>query len=200
MGISDLLPHLPGGKHFHHSFYSLGREGRVVPIDAAGALFQFATYSAHDFLREIYQPALRQWARFLIYLRSICGWNMIIYLDGMENVHKEPENERRKKARQSAVERNDLRGQIKNNPNYIAKAMKLVPVTVTGDSDLLAYGVPSLIIVKGYHYEWYRTLDLTVETKEGEYPLFDLYKSMGQLCFSYMLQSVGVTSLLPNVE
>ena len=86
---------------------------------------------------------------------------------------------------EAAVARNDLRGQVKNTPEYIATAIfvcKFLEVDVymspyeadpqvsymsitrfliplPGDSDLLAYGVPEnpgkLIIVKGFHYEWF---------------------------------------------
>ena len=209
MGVLDLLPRLPGGKRYHHSFYGLKWSGRAVPIDAASALFQFAAYNAANFLRGNHKPALIQWAKFLVYLRSMCGWNMIIYMDGMENVDKEPEIQRRRDAVEAAIGRNDLRGQIKNNPEYIAKAIEVCNflsievhvspyeadpqvsyvslkrnlIPVTGDSDLLAYGVPSLIIVKGFNHEYYRTIDLTVEVNEGEYPLFDLYKKHGPIVF-----------------
>ena len=33
MGVNDLLPHLPGGKSFRHSFYGLGLTGRVVSLE-----------------------------------------------------------------------------------------------------------------------------------------------------------------------
>ena len=79
MGVDDLLPHLPGGKIFRHSFYGLGWTGRVIPMDAASAPFQFAVYMTADFLQGNHTPALIQWARFPIYLCSMCDWNMIFY-------------------------------------------------------------------------------------------------------------------------
>ena len=119
MGIKDLLPHLPGGAQYHHSFMSLGLKGKIVPIDAAGALYQFAASYPADFLNNNHQPSLILWARWLVFLRSICGWKMIIYMDGMENDAKEPAKERRNKRREHAIETNNLRGQIRNTPGEI---------------------------------------------------------------------------------
>ena len=167
MGISDLLPHLPGGgkNNYHHSFLKLGFEGKVVPFDAAGALWQFASHHAWDYLRGNYTPALNEWGNLLVYLRSICKWKLVVYLDGSENIHKTPEIERRARRAENAREHNDLIGQIKNTPEYITKAHCLctflrinvsvsafeadpqvvhasIPhslIPVSGDSDLLAY-------------------------------------------------------------
>lgn len=173
MGIKNLLQHLPGGKECHHSFYELGMKDDIVPIDAAGALYQFASYHAADYLKGNYGPSLIQFGRWLVYLRSICGWRMTVYLDGMENEAKKPERERRQARMAKAVEENNLRGQVKNNPKYISLAAGMCKflnihvvvsmreadpqisracidngdIPVTGDSDLLAYGVnPSIII------------------------------------------------------
>ena len=40
-------------------------------------------------------------------------------MDGMENDAKEPAKERRNKRREHAIETNNLRGQIRNTPDYI---------------------------------------------------------------------------------
>ena len=47
---------MPGGgkNNYHHSFLKLGFEGKVVPFDAAGALWQFASHHAWDYLRGNY--------------------------------------------------------------------------------------------------------------------------------------------------
>lgn len=178
-------------------------KGQVVPIDAASALWQFAAKHAADFLNGNHNPALTEWAHFLNYLSRICGWILIVIMDGMENVAKDPEIERRKVAAELAEERGNLIGQIKNTPEYIAKAIRVCKflgirvhvsayeadpqvsylsltrnlIPLSGDSDLLAYGVATkLIIVKGFMHEWYRIIDLTAEVEEGNYPLFDLFK------------------------
>ena len=208
MGINDLLKHLPGGgsSDYRHSFYDLNMEGEVVPLDAASALWQFAANHAWDHLHGNHNPALSEWAHFLVYLRSICRWKLVVFMDGMENEHKQPEIERRKKRAEEARASNNLMGQIKNSPEYIAQAtavckyldievhtsayeadpqvsyvallQSLVPVT--GDSDLLAYGVPEkLIIVKGFKHEWFQIIDLTAVIEEGTYPLYDLYNEHG---------------------
>ena len=93
MGINDLLPHLlGGGRHeYCHSFYHLGMKNYAVPFDAASALWQFAAKHAWDYLRGNHTPALIEWAHFLNYLRSICRWDLRVYMDGMENVEKRPE-------------------------------------------------------------------------------------------------------------
>ena len=130
-------------------------------------MWQFAAKHAADYLRGNHTPALVEWAIFLNYLRSACEWDLIIILDGMDNIHKTPENNRRKAAAENAKRDNNLIGQIRNTPEYIAKAghvcafmninyhlayeeadpqvvyesvshlKQLVPVT--SDSDLLAY-------------------------------------------------------------
>ena len=81
---------------------------------------------------------------------------------------------------------------------YIAILKSLIPVS--GDSDLLAYGLaeeeqedqdqddnPSrlskLIVVKAYHHELYRIIDLEADVPEGEYPPYDLYCKHGKIVF-----------------
>ena len=140
--------------------------GDVVPLDAAGALWQFAASNAHDFLRGNYKPSLREWVRFLHYHRSICKWRLVVYFDGRENPDKSFETQRRQVTAANAQSDGNLRGQIRNTPLYIAHAFaacrfldiecyvsayeadpqvsyhalvrSLTPMT--GDSDILAYG------------------------------------------------------------
>ena len=185
-------------------------KGHVVPFDAASALWQFAAKHAWEYLRGNHTPALIEWAHFLNYLRSICRWDLRVYMDGMENVEKRPEIERRNAAVAEAEVHNSLIGQIRNTPDYIAKAVNVCKflgievyvsayeadpqvsfvslsnglIAVTGDSDLLAYGVArKLILVKGFLHEWYRVIDLDANTTAGEYPLLDLYENHGKVVF-----------------
>ena len=92
MGITNFLPHLPGGRpdSFHHSFLALGWAGKRVPVNGAGILWQCAADNAADYLRDNYLPALSQLAKLLSYLRSVCKWQMVIFLDGQENPAKAP--------------------------------------------------------------------------------------------------------------
>ena len=169
MGIHDLLPHLPGGdmSDIRYSFFNeeaLANQ-HVVPIDAAGALWQFAYAHAPDYLRGNYSPSLSEWAKLLNYLRSIVQWKLKIFMDGRSNPFKSHENERRQ---QRAETSDDERSQIRNTPEYIAMAVKVCQfmqidvlvsayeadpqvmhyaisnsvIAVTGDSDLLAIGSP----------------------------------------------------------
>lgn len=212
MGIKDLLPHLPGGgaNKYKISFYELGMEGKDVPFDAAGALFDCAAKHAADYLRGNYIPALIELTHLLVHMRSVCKMKLRVYLDGRENAAKSPEIARRQARVEAARLRNDLRGQIKNTPEYIAAAVVLcnflsIPVIVsayeadpqvsyaamaqsltpiTGDSDLLAYGIASrIVIVKGYCIQQYRLIDLDADVGEGEYPLLDLYRKWGRIVF-----------------
>ena len=158
------------------------------------------------------------------YLQLAAGSN----LDGMENPDKEPEIERRKRKREEAESAGNFIGQIKNSPEYIAKAVEVCKyyniqvivsayeadpqvshlslsqslVPVTGDSDLLAYGVPEkIIIVKGYHSQIYRIIDLSKDNiNEGDYPLLDLYhKHGGKIVFKLYAAVVGCDFTdLPN--
>mmetsp|Transcript_23314 Transcript_23314/g.55028 ORF Transcript_23314/g.55028 Transcript_23314/m.55028 type:complete len:627 (-) Transcript_23314:557-2437(-) len=218
MGINDLLSRLPGGSEYNYSFFELGWRGKTVHIDAAGALFECAAAFASDFISGNHTPALVVWARKLVYLRSICGWNMVVYMDGRTNPAKQFEDERRTQRRLEAVERNDLRGQIKNTPEYYAEAMEVckflnidvrvahdeadpqvsyvsikglcIPVTI--DSDLLAYGVPKICIFKLFEKEVFRIIDLTRDdVEEGEYKLFDLYKAHGAITFQLYAGCLG---------
>ena len=99
--------------------------GHTVPFDAAGALWQFAARHPHDFLRGNHTPSLIEWARLLNYLRCICEWKLIVYVNGMENIHKAPENELRRITAEAARERNDLSRQIKNTLEYVAKVVNV---------------------------------------------------------------------------
>ena len=142
MGIHGLLPLLPGGKSYLHSFFaSFLRSQEQVPFDAAGALWQFAAMHAADHLRGNHEPALGEFARFINYLRSICQWKLVVYMDGRENVHKAHENKRRQQRCAKAQEERNLRGQIRNSPEYIAKAiavckfMRVEVVTAAYESD-----------------------------------------------------------------
>ena len=212
MGIHDLMPHLPGGgrDEYYYSFFDLKMDGNAVPFDAASALWQFAAHHAYDYLRGNHTPALQEWACFLNYLRSVCGWKLIIYMDGMENLAKVPEIKRRRAAVELAQQRHDLHGQVKNTPEYIAKAMAVCQflsieahvsayeadtqvsfctckeslVAVTSDSDLLAYGVHHrLIVVKRFTGEMFCIINLDENVEEGEYPLLDLYRKHGRIVF-----------------
>ncbi|KAK1737402.1 hypothetical protein QTG54_011688 [Skeletonema marinoi] len=207
MGISDLLPHLPGGKSYLQDFYELRMEQNAVPIDAAGLLWQCALMHSSEYLSGNLLPALIEWTQHLNYFRSICQWKMRLYLDGMNNPHKEFENERRRLRRDSAEHEH---GRIRNTPEYLAQAAWIaknvlkIPcyiskeeadpqvayeavskglVPVTGDSDLIAYGAVKVILVKSYSRGWYRVIDLEVDTEPGEYPLYDLYKDNGVIVF-----------------
>jgi hypothetical protein len=190
MGINDLLPHLPGGERnkYLHSFYNLGYKNKIVPFDAASALWQFAAKHPNDYLRGNHDPALLEWARFLVYLRSICGWELVVFMDGMENEAKRHEAERRRIRMERAREQENPVGQITNTPEYITKAAHVCiflrikvrcarkeadpqvsyyakltkSIPVVGDSDELAYGLPEevgiLVIVKGFTHEWMKLL------------------------------------------
>ena len=213
MGIHDLLQQIPTGNEYFHSFYDAGNKlqlvGKVVPIDAASALWQFAARHGYDFLHGNFIPALSEWAHWIHHLRSICGWKLKVIMDGRENVDKAPEAGRRAARAKAAKEANNITGKIKNTPEYIIYALKVCKlmqidvivsayeadpqaayeaikkelIPVTGDSDFLGYGVKKLILVKGFHYEWYRIIDMTVEVNQGEYPLYDLYNVHGTIVF-----------------
>ena len=128
----------------------------------------------------------------------------------MENEDRAPKIEQRKSAViLAAMTRNDLRGQVKNTPQYIAEALQMYRflnieayisvneadlqvsqislyrslIPVTGDYDVLAYGVLKLIIVKGYQYEWFRMIDINVKVEPSKYPLVYPYRVHGAIVF-----------------
>ena len=198
----------------HHSFYELGVEhglkGGTVPLDAASVLWQLAARHARDYIDGNYTPALCEWARWLNIIRSICQWKLLVIMDGRENVDKAPEIARRKERVEAAKAKDNLSGQIHNTPKYITLAlnvckqmsidvmvaayeadpqvsyesMKRNLVPVTADSDEIAYGISTkVVIVQGFLYQWYRIIDLEADVEEGKYPLFDLYKRHGRIVF-----------------
>lgn len=98
MGIKTFLPHLPGGgpHEYHISLCELREKAQltdqvIFPLDAAGAIWDFAAKHAWDYVRGNHTPALIEWAQFLVYLRSICNWQLVVIFDGMENPDKEPD-------------------------------------------------------------------------------------------------------------
>ena len=124
MGIRNPLCLLPGGGKYRQSFFgSEFRQQDAVSFDAAGALWQFAAMNAADFLRGNDTPALTEWTRFLNYIRSICGYKLVVYIDGRKKIHKLHKNHRRRQRATKDWAKNDLRGQIQNTPNYFAKAV-----------------------------------------------------------------------------
>mmetsp|Transcript_25373 Transcript_25373/g.43316 ORF Transcript_25373/g.43316 Transcript_25373/m.43316 type:complete len:160 (-) Transcript_25373:136-615(-) len=86
---------------------------------------------------------------------------------------------------------------IRTDPqvSYASLSESLVPVS--GDSDLLAYGISEepgngkLIVVKTFKHEWFRIIDLSAETEAGQYPLFDLYKNHGRIVFQLYAACTG---------
>ena len=95
MGIKTFLPHLPGGgpHEYHISLFELREKAQltdqvIFPLDAAGALWDFAAKHAWDYVRGNHTPALIEWAQFLVYLRSICNWQLVVIFDVMENPDK----------------------------------------------------------------------------------------------------------------
>ena len=121
MGIKDLLLHLPGGSDYLQDFYELRMKDEEVPIDAAGLLWYCALKHAKSYLSGNHLPALIEWTQSLNYFRSICQWKQRLYLDGMNNPHKEYENERRRQRRENAAADDD-HARITNTPEYLAKA------------------------------------------------------------------------------
>ena len=120
MGVKGLLQLLPGGNtYLHDDLYKLALEGKEVPIDAAGLLWQCAAKHASDYLRGNHMPALIEFAHHLNFLRSICRWRIRLYFDGTNNPNKQFEDERREQRRENA---NSDYSQIKNTPAYLAKA------------------------------------------------------------------------------
>lgn len=212
MGVKDLLPHLVGGdpKLIHHSFEQLNLAGEDVVLDAASALWQFGSHHPSDHLRGNHNPALVEWTRFLVYLRDICRMKLKVVFDGARNADKQPEIDRRQQKVEAAAARNDLRGQVTNTPDYIAKAAhvceflninycvapyeadpqvaymakKHSAVTMTCDSDLLAYGVSGkLVVVKGFKNHTFRLNDLNATVSHDEYPLSSFYNKHGRILF-----------------
>ena len=76
MGIHNFLPHLPGRSKdsFHHCFIDLQWDCKIVPINSAGVLWQFAADTAEVYLCGNYLPVLSDLASFMHYLCPVCLW------------------------------------------------------------------------------------------------------------------------------
>ena len=212
MGIKFLLKYLPGGgpNDYHYSFFALDLADEHVILDGGGFAWQYGFMHAEDFVKANYMPSLRDMARDLKYIRDACRWRLVVILDGKENEAKAPEDARRRAQFEHAQIAGNASGQVKNNPEYTALIVCLCqmlgievrvarkeadPQTsyeailhgatpVSGDSDLLAYGITRrLILVKSYHSELYRVIDLDADVEDGEYPLLDLFKIHGKIVF-----------------
>lgn len=133
MGIPNiLLPLLPCGDKtlIRCYFYESQLSGQtVVPIDAASQLWQCqcANHHADDYFRHNYAPALSDMVKILNNYRSICGWNMLLFMNSRANPHKAFEDACRNKRANSTQEdvldnTNNLRG---NTPAYIARAVNV---------------------------------------------------------------------------
>ena len=79
-------------------------DGKVVPVDTAGLLWQCAAKHATDFLNGNYMPALIMYANQLNFLRSICRWRPCLYIDGKPNPNKSYEDVRREERRRNATD------------------------------------------------------------------------------------------------
>lgn len=139
-------------------------------------------------------------------------------MDGRFNLDKQPEIERRRIRAEDAEANNDAIGQIRNTPEYIARAAhvcrflgikvytsayeadpqvsyasianELVPQSA--DSDILAYGTPGkAIIVKSFLHEWFRVIDPYADISHGDYPLIDLFQYHGIIVFRLYAACLG---------
>jgi hypothetical protein len=140
--------------------------------------------------------------RQLIVLRVVYKWDFTAIFDGCPPPQKAPEHQRR---RAEAQKKDDNTG-ISITSEYIAlcahackryfhkfvvapaeadmQACRRDPsaVAVCRDSDLIAYGLPFVVIVDDYAKEEFRVIDMTIplslEIKE-KYPLYWYYKKYG---------------------
>lgn len=168
MGINNFLGHFSDSRPYmyHHLFYEMDLRGEVIRVDAAGALWQFDAAHAADFLRGIHIPALTEWVRFFNFLCLIYIWKLFMFMDGIDNPDKAPENAGRREGVKATQRDDNLQGQIKNTPEYMSKAVSVCRffdvdvrvsafeadpqvaqcslsrslVSIRGDLDVLAYG------------------------------------------------------------
>jgi 5'-3' exonuclease len=186
MGINNLLQLLPGGSSYYHTFLQFSFEGEAISIDIAGLLHECARNHATSYLSADYVPSLLEFHRTIVYLVYTLKWDVVVVFDGGNSPLKENELARRESRRADA---DDDEKKIRNQPLYIALAAKickeidvcyviayqeadsqcrfarpdgeLPSLVITGDSDLLAYGNPRIVVIKSWKHEIFRVFNLT---------------------------------------
>lgn len=207
MGIPGLLGFLPGGKDYHTGFLKINRVGENFALDVAGLLW-FCLYCFQDeYVAGNYGPCLQLLAKRMQYLIHTLKWNICVVLDGRRAEQKAPEYARRA-------------GKLHNTSAYIAMAAKVckdlfipyivapeeadaqaalfIPhfggpptTTITGDSDLLAYGAKRVIVIQSWADETFRLFDMNVSMHDTENTMMRAYSQAGALVFHIFAACCG---------
>jgi hypothetical protein len=191
MGVKGLLPHVPGGNKYHAHFLGFEWRKERIALDAAGLLHECARNHASSYRGGDYFPSLKEFQQWIFYMQSILRWNFCVVFDGQDSALKEVEHQRRRKLREEAAAAGNEKGAIRNDSLYIKLCSKIcgdmdIPfiiayeeadtqclrvqihgeaptLIVTGDSDLLVYGFPRVVVVQSYRYERFRFFDMSPE-------------------------------------
>ena len=158
------------------------------------ALKHRIAYNAGD-----YTHSVAEFHRQIVSLRVVYKWDMTIIFDGSPPPEKSPEHDRRKSKGDDgnniiitsefiALCAHAFKRYFHNFVVSPAEADMQVcrrdptAIAVTRDSDLVAYGLKTIVIVDNYSREEFRLIDMdcavTDDTKE-QYPLFWYYKKYG---------------------
>ncbi|KAL3768178.1 hypothetical protein ACHAWO_006548, partial [Cyclotella atomus] len=158
------------------------------------ALKHRIAYNAGD-----YTHSVAEFHRQIVSLRVVYKWDMTIIFDGCPPPEKSPEHDRRKSKGDDgnniiitsefiALCAHACKRYFHNFVVSPAEADMQVcrrdptAIAVTRDSDLVAYGLKTIVIVDNYSREEFRLIDMdcavTDDTKE-QYPLFWYYKKYG---------------------
>ena len=203
MGVNGLLPELPGGDVANAVTFEKIPELKSSPvdIDTGTLLFQCAYKHQATFTQGNYVPAVREFQSRIAVLRSVYNWrDMEVIFDGIPPKEKSHEHQRRR------AQRSD--DDIVIDSTYISMCVKVcqrcqVPfvvapfeadsqvgrrrentIPVCGDSDLIAYGHPTVVIVSSYmcSKEGARKFDMKTPLTDEiamKYPLYRHYCKFG---------------------
>ena len=131
MGVKAILRYLLGGcikEDIKYGFFNGEFKDERIALDVAGLLYTCALRERSSYISGDYKPALKHFHRHIIYLHSICSWNMCVLFDGRDSELKAPERQRRYESTSPSTTSSSATKRIRNDPLYIAMAVKICKV------------------------------------------------------------------------
>jgi hypothetical protein len=166
MGIKGgPLKKLPGGDSYIYGLQKAGLAQKPVSIDVTSLMYYCALRYETSFLENEYYPSARAFQDEIVYLKFILKWDVLVVFDGKDLAWKDAEHNRC--YGDDVVNDYGEKTKIRNNGTYIALCAKICvglkipyiisplevdtqdvkchwdenPVILTGDSDILDYGM-----------------------------------------------------------
>ena len=201
MGIKNLLKELPGGDARTDTIRGftnlhLLKDGKnKVDLDTGTLIFVCALRHRQTYDQGIYSHAVREFQLQILSLINVHGWDMTLIFDGYRPLEKQFEHARRDKEDGLTITSFFIACCVQVCkrmciPFIVAATEADVQVgkqrdgaiAVSRDSDLIAYGNRTVVLIDNYAREEFRIVDLDVPLTEdirGKYPLYPHYLQHG---------------------